>query len=170
MKTLAEIKTEVDRLAAKIGVSEHPTLPTYGYSEGTARAHIEVDKRGYHYVVVERLTESERLTTFDLDAVLYRVFRSVTFHLSCAYELVHRVETQDGRRMNFQHQVELLSQLSKSWGERQAQEQQRILRDHPFDDSSSARLTSAAKLMEAGHSYETAWQMAERLHPSPASS
>lgn len=160
---------EVDRLAAKIGALENPELPTYGCKRYFDGAQIEVDSRGYHFVVCERGQEYERLTTFDLDALLYRVFRSVTFHLSCAYELAHRVETQDGRRLTFQHQVELLSQLSKSWGERQAQEQQRILRDYPFDDSTHARLTSAAKLMEAGHSYETARQMAERLHPSPAS-
>jgi len=51
MLTLDAIKSEVDRLAAKIGASGY-ILPTYGRSEDLARPHIEVDSRGYHYVVV----------------------------------------------------------------------------------------------------------------------
>src|ERR1051325_7559594 len=106
MKSLTEIKSEVDRRAALLGAVEHRSLPTYGRTEDGARPHIEVDSHGYHFVVVERGQELERFTTFELDDVLYRIFQSVTFSLAIDYELAHRVETQDFRRIGFQKQIE----------------------------------------------------------------
>jgi len=138
MLTLSEIKTEVDRLAAQIGASGN-ILPTYGRSEDGARPHIEVDSRGYHYVVVERGQELARLTTNELDELLYNIFESMTFSLACKYELAHRIETQDCRRIIFQRQVELLSELSRRWGERESQRHKEILRRHPFDDNANIR-------------------------------
>jgi hypothetical protein len=132
--TLEEIKTEIDRRAKVIGATEY-LLPTYGHTEDFARPHIEIDQRGYHYVVVERGQEWERFTTKEVDELLYRVFRSVTFNLACDYELKHRVERQDSRRINFQHGIELLSRLSPRWADRCSQELEEILKKHPFDDS-----------------------------------
>jgi hypothetical protein len=40
MKTVAEIKIEVDRLATLIGAAESRSLATYGHSEDFARPHI----------------------------------------------------------------------------------------------------------------------------------
>ncbi len=48
--TLAEIKTRIHDAAGRIGASEQ-MLPTFGYSEESGRPHIEVDERGYHYVI-----------------------------------------------------------------------------------------------------------------------
>ena len=92
MLTIAEIKIEVDRLAAKIGASGF-CLPTYGCSEDGARPHIEIDPRGYHCVVAERGQELKRITTVDLNELLYQIFEAITFSLACDYELAHRVET-----------------------------------------------------------------------------
>lgn len=62
-----EIKSEITRLASRIGASDG-VLPTFGFSEGwSARPHIEVDGGGYHYVVEERGHENSRLTTRDPD-------------------------------------------------------------------------------------------------------
>ena len=149
MNTLADIKREVDRLAAIIGASGSHTLPTYGRTEDFARPHIEVDSRGYHFVVVERGRELERFTTFDFDEILYRIFRGVTFSLAIDYELAHRIETQDCRRIAFQKQVELLAHLSRRWADREAAEHDRILRDHPFDDQSIIRARSSAQVGSA---------------------
>jgi hypothetical protein len=133
MIALPQIKTEVDRLAAKIGAVGY-VLPTYGHTEDGARPHIEVDERGYHYVVVERGEELKRVTTAVLDELLYHVFQSVSFELACDYELHHRIPQQDFRRLLFQRQVELLSLLSAQWAERRAAEHRRILEAHPFAD------------------------------------
>jgi hypothetical protein len=135
MKTLTEIKTEVDRRAALIGAGGHYGLPTYGYSEDLARPHIEVDSRGYHFIVVERGQEVSRATTQDLDELLYQVFQTVTHTLASDYESRHRIKGQDSRGLLFQRQVEILSRLSARWAEREAEEHRRILAHHPFDDN-----------------------------------
>lgn len=167
MNSLTDIKAEVDRLAAVIGASGYHALPTYGHTEDFARPHIEVDSRGYHFVVVERGQEHERFTTGELDELLYRIFRSVTFSLAFEYELAHRIETQDCRRLGFQRQEELLARLSERWAERKAAEHERLLREHPFDDYSSVRAGLTKELREAGHSPEAAWRMACERYPLP---
>jgi hypothetical protein len=159
MNSLAEIKSEVDRRAALIGAAGHYSLPTYGHSDDGARPHIKVDSRGYHFVVEERGQELSRFTTHDLDELLYRIFQCVTSHFAGAYELAHRVETQDCRRLDFQRQVELFSQLSPSWGGREADEPQRILRAHPFDDQSPARVRLSAQI---------GWKRACDKYPLPS--
>jgi Immunity protein 63/Peptidase family M54 len=103
----AEIKIEVDRRATLIEAVGNYSLPTYGRTKDGARPHIEVDLRGYHFVVVE--SEQEFFTTRDLDELLYRVFQSVTHELAFVYELAHRVGMQDCRWLAFQQQVELLA-------------------------------------------------------------
>jgi Immunity protein 63 len=165
MKTLTEVKAEVDRRAAIMGAAGHWSLPTYGHSEDFARPHIEVDSRGYHLVVVERGQELSRFTTHDLDELLYRVFQGVTSIFASGYELMHRIETKDCRRLIFQRQVELLSQLSARWAEREAEEHRRILGEHPFDDNSGIRASLARELSEAGCDPQTAWQMACERYP-----
>ena len=156
MITLTQIKTEVDRRAALIGAIGDASLPTYGHTQDFARPHIEVDSRGYHFVVVERGQEQSRFTTPDLEELLYKIFQSVTFSLACSYELAHRIESQDPRRLIFQRQLELLSQLSPHGGEREADEHQRILRKHPFDDRSAMRARLSAQV---------GWQKACEQYP-----
>jgi len=157
MLTIIEIKSEVGRLANKLGVSGND-LPTFGCTEDGARPHIEVDARGYHYVVVERGEELKRVSTSDLNELLETIFLSVTFDLSVRYELAHRVEEQDCRRIIFQHQIELLSKLSPVWAERESQRHDEILREHPLDDFSSARVTL---------SQDVGWSKACERHPLP---
>jgi len=144
MLTLAEIKTEVDRLAGVIGASAG-LLPTYGVSRDGAYPHIEVDARQYHYVVVERGAELERHSTAVLDELLERIFKDATFSLSMKYELAHRDPARDCRRMLFAHQVELLAQLSATWAAREQQRHQDILRTHPFDDQAGLRAKRAGQ-------------------------
>ena len=161
MMTLTEIRTEADRRAALIGAVGRHSLPTYGYTEDGARPHIEVDSRGYHFIVVERGQEQSRFTTRDLDELFYRIFQSVTHDLAFAYELAHRVETQDCRRLAFKRQVELLVQLSPSWAEREAGKHQHILSEHPFDDQSAIRARVSAQV---------GWQSACKQYPLPLAS
>jgi hypothetical protein len=165
-KTLSSIKKEANRLAALVGVGPE-LLPTFGHSEDLARPHIEVDATGYHFVVVERGKEQSRHTTTDFDDLLYQIFQDVTFALAINYELAHRVERRDCRRLIFQRQVELLSQLSNDWGRRRATKHRTILRLHPFDDLSSERATLTAQLRKSGHSPEDAWRMACKQYPKP---
>jgi hypothetical protein len=142
-------------------------LPTFGYSTDGAHPHIEVDARGYHYIVIERGEELSRVTTSDLDELLYCVFKDVTFELAGIYELKHRVENQDSRRLMFKRQVELLSILSPKWGEMKAREHERILAQHPYDDWAGVRAELAKTLREQGLSPEAAWKRACEKYPLP---
>jgi hypothetical protein len=130
---LPEIKSKIDELAKIIDATQ-AILPTYGYSDQTARPHVEVDSTSYHFVIAEHGQEIERHTTFEIDELLYYVFQCVTFELACKYELEHRVKEQDFRRILFEHQEELLSKLSLAWGEQRNREHAQILQSHPFSD------------------------------------
>ena len=158
MKNLAEIKTEVERLAATIEASQSHALPTYAYSADFARPHIEVDSQGYHLVIIERGQELERFTTVEFDDVLYRIFKNVTSALAIDYELSHRVDAKDCRRIIFSKQLELLTKLSQHWADRQAMELDGILKKYPFDDQAAIR----ARL-----SMRVGWKKACEQYPLP---
>ena len=166
MLTLSEIKSQVDSLASKIDASGF-VLPTYGRTEDGARPHIESDSGGYHYVIVERGQELKRLTTLELDVLLAAIFSSVTSSLSYSYELAHRVEGQDCRRIAFQHQIDLLSALSPDWAERESKRHNEILLQHPFDDLSSTRARLCKDYRDQGQSPDVAWAKACEQYPLP---
>ena len=166
MLTLSQIEAQVEQLATRVGASEY-ILPTYGRTEDGARPHIEVDSRGYHYVVVERGQELEHHTTNELDELLYLVFKGVTFSLAINYELKHRVKGQDFRRVLFQRQIELLSALSPDWGERELRQHHETLRQHPFDDNADVRADLAQEYRNQGGSPELAWRKACEQYPLP---
>ena len=157
MKTLSEIEQEVIRHAETIGAPSS-LFPTFGHTEDFARPHIEVDHRGYHWVVVERGMEQQRFTTQDLDDLLYRIFEAITFSLACNYELQNRDELKDCRRLIFKHQIDLLECLSNEWATKEEKDHARILQSHPFDDLSGvrARLTT-----------EIGWDKACEKYPLP---
>lgn len=132
--TLPDVEKQVRELAGHIDAPDF-VLPTFGHSEDGARPHIEIDPAGrMHYVVVERGQESERLTFVELDALLYRIFESVTFQMAGQFELKHREVAKDSRRVMFAKQVELLQVLSPTWAEREASRHAEILERHPFRD------------------------------------
>jgi len=134
MQTLSEIKVDVDRLAGIIGAPEN-ILPTYGWCEGSARPHIELDDRGYHYVVSERGQELQRITTWNLDTLLGHIFDSVSFGMAAKYELHHRIQGQDSRRLLWKRQLELLRILSPEWAALRSSEIDDILQKHPYNDN-----------------------------------
>jgi hypothetical protein len=131
LATLAQIRTEVERRASIIGASGNSELPTYGETRDFGYPHIEVDGRGYHWVVVERGEERKRITTPDLDELLYAVFRPLTQHLASDGR---HFKGKDSRRLMFARQIELLTQLDPRWAARCAEEQRRTLIENPFFD------------------------------------
>jgi len=167
MTILADIEQRVRALANRIGASEGE-LPTFGRSEDGARPHIEIDSRGFHYVVVERGQEQRRVTTRDEDELLWLVFQSVTFSLAGCFELRNRASRRDWRRIMFSRQVELLAQLSPTWAAREVNNHLDILRKYPFDDLSGERVELSFALRRGGHtSANEAWRLACEKFPLP---
>jgi len=162
--TLAEIEMEVDRLAAIIGASKDD-LPTYGYSRDFAYPHIEVDSQGYHYVIVERGHELRRITTNDLDILLYHIFEDITAEIGANYSANHRIKDQDFRRLYFQHQIELLNRLSPKWAVIESKEHERILREHPYHDFASLDAKPDYSLRGEGSSGPEAKKITNRKYP-----
>ena len=166
MLTLSEIEVKVYELAQKIGVPQN-ILPTYGYSEHSARPHVEVSSRAYFYVVAQSGQEVSRYATQDIDQLLYKIFVDVTFGLAITYAEKNRNENQDIRRLAFQRQVELLTLLSPQWGERGSQENAQILKQAPFDDDGSVRAVYWKSLRDQGYSVAQANKMAHEKYPYP---
>jgi len=135
MLTLRQIQSEVDRLAQQAGL-EKTELPTYGKetSRDFGYPHIEVDGTHYHYVVVERGAVQSRKSTTQIDELLYWIFEGVTSSMGFAYELAHRIEDRDGRRIAFAKQIELMTAISPELGARVSRKIDEILRIAPYDD------------------------------------
>jgi hypothetical protein len=167
--TLTEVKELIDQLAEKINAPQN-SLPTYGYSEQSGRWEVIVDAEGYQLVAFERGKELERYITSDIDELLYKIFDGVTFWLACKYELAHRIEEQDCRRMIFQHQVELLSMLSPQWSIREIQEHNQTLMEYPFDDFAGIRASLCGRLREQGYSEDAIDKLAYEKYPLPKES
>jgi len=166
MTALTEIENRIRILASRIQAPER-ALPTFGYSED-GRPHVEIDSRGFHYVVVERGQEQSRSTTSEQDELLWLVFESITFSLACSFELRNRIPGRDARRIMFSKQVELLSQLSPEWAAREIDNHLDILRNHPFDDLASERATLSLTLRQGGRiSADEAWRQACEKYPQP---
>ena len=163
---LFEIEEKVNQLAQKIGALQD-ILPTYGYSEQSARPHIEVGSWTYAYVVAQSGQEVSRYTTRHIDQLLYKVFYDVTLMLSIQYAEQNRVKNQDIRRVIFPRQLKLLSQLSPKWGERGADEQAQLLKQAPFDDQGEVRSDYWIGLREQGYSVARANQLAHEKYPQP---
>lgn len=124
--SLERIKAEIDRLAATISAPPH-SLPTYGHTKDFAHPHIEFDGSQYHYVVVERGNEFERVRG-DSDAVLYLVFRGITHGMASK-----AAASKDRfRERLFAHQLELLGRLDEDWRNRCAAEIDDILKRAPL--------------------------------------
>ena len=147
--SLNEIKSQVNNLVVLIDAPKEE-LPTYGYSKDFAYPHIEVDQKGYHYVIVERGKEIKRLTTTEIHQLLYFIFESVTSSMAVEYELKNRQNDKDSRRISFRIQEELLYVLNPKWSEIQKNKHKQILQKHPFDDLAGLRATYSEKLRDNG--------------------
>jgi hypothetical protein len=130
MVSIAHLRKQYLALCQKLGAKGR--FQTAAQHDGSA--HVEVTADSYQYVVTERGTEFERKRTDDADELLYWLMADVVFSVASEYELTHRIEGQDFRRLLFQKEIELMGQLSANWSERKRREIEHILSDHPFDD------------------------------------
>lgn len=117
MKNLTEIELEIRNIAKQIEAPEQ-YLPTFGYTEGTGRPHIETQGNEFHYVINERGEEYRRVKTEDFKELTCLVFTHVTFEMSVKMELKNRKDNEDFRIQMFQIQEDLLNKIDPSYSER----------------------------------------------------
>ena len=126
------IKTSIDILARKIN-APRDLMPGYGHSIGEDHVYIKVDKHGQlYYVLVDSEGEYEYPSP-DINDLLYRVFRSITFSMSAAFLVDNVNEKEDYLLQYFSKQLEFLSVLNKDWRNRAEQEHQVLLKPNPLD-------------------------------------
>ncbi|HEY4198828.1 MAG TPA: Imm63 family immunity protein, partial [Mucilaginibacter sp.] len=154
----------VDKLALKIDALDM-FLPTYGYSKDGAWPHIEIEGKILHYVVIERGEELRRDRTTELDQLLYWVFADATFSMAVRYELAHREEPKDCRRIMFAHQEKLLGLLNDKWREKSVLNHQNILEKYPYDDLAGLRASYFGKLRCEGHNEDEIKRLVYEKYP-----
>jgi len=165
-KSLQEISELVTKLSKKVKATK-ADIPTFGHSIDFGYSHVEVDENGYHYVTVERGKEIQRLTTAELEELLFHIFDDVTSEIARRFETKNRESGRDSRRSYFAKQEELLTQLLPIWGARSHERHETILKDNPFDDNAVVRAQLCKTFQDEGMSGQRAWELACEKYPLP---
>lgn len=103
-------------------------------SDGFGTPHIEIDEKGYNYVVSERGEEYDRKHTKDINKLLYWIFELIVFDMASEYELENRKPNEDFRRVLFSKEIELMESLDLQWAQWKRKEIDKVLNEHPYED------------------------------------
>lgn len=131
--SIDNIQQEVWELASKINAPKSLTT-VFAASPQDGRPHIEIHKDKFQIVVEERGSVLSAKKTDNLDTLLFWIFRSITSQMAQEYELQHRVEHQDSRKIMFSKQLELMMTLSSKWHNLLMDEIEAILAANPYLD------------------------------------
>ncbi|UCZ73547.1 immunity 63 family protein [Dickeya zeae] len=132
--SISEIREKVYELGLKICIPKE-RLHVFDVSPGDGRPHISFDNNRYNYIYEERGVEFEIKSTDDVNELLYWIMSDVVYGVAFQYELEHRIEHVDGRRIVFPRVVQLMSKLNSSWASRAHEEIIEILARNPYSDS-----------------------------------
>jgi len=103
--------------------------------EGDEGPLLRIDAEGYHLIWIERGQESSRQSTADAEGMIYRILADSAFSAGIAFELAHRVEGPDFRRMVHAKQRELFARLAPEWCVRLEAEIAEVLAENPYLDT-----------------------------------
>jgi len=147
------VRQRVQELSQTIGAPEGHVVIGESHGDGTPNIEILGDyefaigvngapvsrpaEKSFAFVVNERGTELERRVTADLNELLYWIFDVITSSMASEFELHHRIEGKDSRRLWFAKQEELLALLNPEWRDRKRGYHMEILKEHPFMDRHS---------------------------------
>ena len=104
-------------------------------SDGFGTPYIEINEKGYNYIVNERGVEHKREQTKDIDKFIYWIFKDVVFDMASSYELEHRRRNEDSRRQLFAKILELMEQLDPKFLKWEKEDLDKILDKNPYNDS-----------------------------------
>jgi len=133
--SISTIRRKVREYGKKINAPSH-ILTVYTSSNEFGTPHIEIDEKGYSYVVRERGREHERKQTKDIILLLYWIMNSIVFIMASDYELNNRKENEDFRRQLFAKEIELMEKLDLKFALWKKEELDKILEKYPYDDDS----------------------------------
>ncbi|MCG7781906.1 Imm63 family immunity protein [Lelliottia amnigena] len=134
LMNINELQEKVESLALLTGASPHSiNLRTSPADDGAP--YISFENNKYNYIFSERGYEFFRRVTDSSDEILYWIMLDFVHDIAVAYELKHRVQNKDGRRIYFPKIVELMSEMKSEWGCKAQQEIDETLRQSPYDDA-----------------------------------
>lgn len=131
--SVGSIQDKVWELASRIDAPKSLTT-VFSKSPQDGRPHVEIHGDEIWLVTAERGSVFSEKKTESSDLLLYWLFRSITSQMAQEYELQHRNEQQDPRRIMFSKQMELMRSLSSSWHEILKGEVENILSTNPYLD------------------------------------
>lgn len=130
-----EMSQKLYNFGKMIGLSEnsslYPALTTVDriFSDGLV---LYFNNGEYHYVILERGREVKHFQSDDTIEILYYVFKDITFSLAQDYEVEHRNEREDFRKIVFGKQLELLENISSEYRLIREKEIETLLKKAPY--------------------------------------
>lgn len=131
--SISTIRKRVRKYGELINAPSH-LLSIRTTSDGFGAPYIEIDEKGYNYVVSERGTEFERRHSKDFKKVLYWILKDIVFIMASEYEIENRRSDEDFRRILFAKKIELMEKLDHNYAKWLRAELDKILEEHPFED------------------------------------
>ncbi|WP_333855096.1 Imm63 family immunity protein [Leclercia sp.] len=131
---IAEIQRQADEMILRAGFPKHSVnLCSAPVGDGTP--YISFENDSYNYIYSERGYEFSRKVTHSLNTLLYWVMSEFAYQIAYQYELDHRVEGRDGRRIAFPKFIEIMENFNPMWASEARNDIQTILAEAPYDDS-----------------------------------
>lgn len=90
------------------------------------------DQAGYHYRVIERGAVITDIVTEDLREITYLVLSNEIFWMAAEYEVKHRIEGQDFRRLLFETELILWNAIGEYYAKRALKKIKNTLQEAPF--------------------------------------
>lgn len=129
-----EIQRQADEMILRAGFPKHSVnLCSAPYGDGTP--YISFENDSYNYIYSERGYEFSRKVTHSLNTLLYWIMSEFAYKMAYQYELDHRVEGRDGRRIAFPKFIEIMANMNPAWESEARVDIQKILAEAPYDDS-----------------------------------
>jgi len=109
-------------------------LPEINNSNDDAYPFIEIDRYGYNYICRERGNEIFRKIPYDIDELVYEVFKDVVRRMTMDWKSENRNGKEDFRRQRFEREIELMTKINHEFADRLRGEINQILKYAPYKD------------------------------------
>ncbi|MEX1827165.1 Imm63 family immunity protein [Luteibacter sp. CQ10] len=132
-QTLQSLQQRMWDLGQRIGAPKD-LLVVRKEASGVGDPYIDCDGKSFLYIVSERGTEFSRKVVSSEEELLHLLLSDAVSQMAWDYELDHRVDGRDPRRIAFQKMIELMDRLDPSWGAQMRAETEEILLNAPYKD------------------------------------
>jgi hypothetical protein len=105
-------------------------------ASGAGDPYVDCDGTSFLYIVSERGTEFSRKVVSSEGELLHLLLSDAVSQMAWDYELDHRVEGCDPRRIAFPKMIELMDRLDPTWGAEMRARIEKILLNAPYKDDS----------------------------------